>query len=276
MSSETMNSPVMYISNWKSNIKFIINNYRTMNEQIIILAAGKGSRMKSELPKVMHEVGGKPMVQRVIDSCSKITDDLILVYSDHIKEFVPLLEGCKLAEQKSQLGTAHAVDAASEYMRDDKNIGVIYGDNPLITDDIISKLFAFMNQRKASVVTLAFEYDKENQYGRIVVDQNGNFVKIVEAKFASDEELKITICNSGIMVFAPGILQKYLPQCLKPDSNNPEKELYLTDIIEVCFEAGEKVDYYIPDDSENVIGVNTKDELDYANNLVSKKEANLS
>lgn len=238
-----------------------------MNEQIIILAAGKGSRMKSELPKVMHKVGGTPMIQRVISSCSKITDDLILVYSDHIKEFLPLLNGCKLAEQKSQLGTAHAVDAARDHMSDNKNIGVIYGDNPLITDDIISKLFAFMTEREAAVVTLAFEYDKENQYGRIIVDQDGNFVKIVEAKFASDDELKINICNSGIMVFAPSILQKYLPQCLKQDDDNPEKELYLTDIIEVCSNAGEKVDYYIPDDSERVLGVNTQDELKNANIL---------
>ena len=241
------------------------------NRQIIILAAGKGSRMQSELPKVMHEVGGKPMVQRVIDSCRKVTEDLVLVYSEHVKEFLPLFDGCKFAEQKIQKGTAHAVAAASDKIDLSKNIGVIYGDNPLITDDIISELFAFMQQEKSAVVTLAFEYDKENQYGRIVVDEQGRFAQIVEAKFANEDQLKITICNSGIMVFAPGILNKYLPQCLVPHADNPERELYLTDIIEVCSKAGEKVDYYIPSDSEKVIGVNTKDELENANILCAVK-----
>lgn len=240
------------------------------NEQIVILAAGKGSRMKSDLPKVMHEVGGKPMIQRIIDSCLRVTDDLILVYSDHLKEYLPLFAGCKFAEQKSQQGTAHAVSAAMDQLNLHKNIGVIYGDNPLITDDIIAQLFAYMVEKKAAVVTLAFEYAKENQYGRIVVDRDGKFIKIIEAKYANSEELKITICNSGIMVFAPGILQKYLPECLVHDPNKPERELYLTDMIEVCSKAGERVDYYIPEDSDKVVGVNTKDELENANRLAQK------
>lgn len=242
-----------------------------MNKQIIILAAGRGSRMKSELPKVMHKVGGKPMVQRVIDSCAKITDDLILVYSDHLKDFLSSLSSCKFAEQKLQLGTAHAVAAADNFIDKNKNIGVIYGDNPLITEHIISELFAFMEQQKSAVVTLAFEYNKDNQYGRIVVDEHGKFKRIVEAKFATKEQLKITICNSGIMVFAPGILEKYLPQCLIAKPEQPDRELYLTDIIEVCSKAGEKVDYYIPNDSDLVIGVNTKDELENANILAAQK-----
>lgn len=242
-----------------------------IQKQIVILAAGRGSRMHSELPKVMHEVAGKPMVQRVVENCCRVTNDLILVYSENLTQFLPLFKDCKFVKQESQLGTAHAVSVALDQLDANKNVGVIYGDNPLITDEVISRLFAFMEDKDAAVVTLAFEYDKENQYGKIVVDNNGNFIKIVEAKFASPSERKITLCNSGIMVFAPGILQKYLSKCLLPDTNNPERELYLTDIIEVCAKAGEKVGYYVPEDSDIVVGVNTKSELETANALASRK-----
>lgn len=240
--------------------------------QIIILAAGKGSRMKSELPKVMHKVAGKPMLEHVIDNCLKVSNDLILVYSDHIKEFLPEFSNkCTLVKQEEQLGTAHAVFVAKDKFDPDQPIGVIYGDNPLITADIIQNMFNHMQKTDSKAVTLAFEYDKPNAYGRIVVDSEGNFEKIVEAKFASPEEKKITLCNSGIMSFAPGILNKYIEACLRSDSDNPQKELYLTEIIEICAQHGEKVSYYISDNYNLVLGVNTQEELRNANSIIDKQ-----
>lgn len=240
--------------------------------QIIILAAGKGSRMKSELPKVMHKVGGKPMLEHVIDNCRTVSDDLILVYSNHIKEFLPKFsDKCTLVKQEEQLGTAHAVFVAKDKFDPEQPIGVIYGDNPLITADIIQNMFDHMQETDSKAVTLAFEYDKPNAYGRIVVDSEGNFEKIVEAKFASPEEKKITLCNSGIMSFAPGILNKYIEACLKPDSGHPQKELYLTEIIEVCAQHGEKVSYYTSDNYNLVLGVNTQEELKNANSIIDKE-----
>lgn len=240
--------------------------------QIIILAAGKGSRMKSELPKVMHKVGGKPMLEHVVDNCYKVSKDLILVYSDHIERFLPAFSNkCKFIKQEQQLGTAHAVFVAKQEFDPKQPIGVIYGDNPLITSDIIQNLFDHMQNTNSKAVTLAFEYDKPNAYGRIVVDSRGNFKKIVEAKFANSEEKKITLCNSGIMSFAPGVLDKYIDECLKPNSDNLNKELYLTEIIEVCSKNGEKVSYYISDNYNLVLGVNTQEELLNANSIIYKE-----
>lgn len=243
-----------------------------MKKQIIILAAGKGSRMNSDLPKVMHLVDDKPMLRRVVDNCAKITDDLVLVYSDHIEDFLPQFTECKLSKQRMQLGTAHAVAAAFEHLDDNKVTGVIYGDNPLITDEIISGLFDHLHTTESALVTLAFHQEGPNQYGKIIVDANGEFIKIIEHKFASEEEKKIKLCNSGIMAFAPGILSKYIPACLQPNSQNPERELYLTDIVEICSNQGEKVSFYTPDNSHLVIGVNTQEELVAANMLVNNTQ----
>jgi UDP-N-acetylglucosamine pyrophosphorylase len=239
-----------------------------MEKQIVILAAGKGSRMKSDLPKVMHQVAGKSMLEHVVDNAHAITDDLILVYSDHIKEYLPLFEKkCRFAVQEEQLGTAHAVWVAMDLIHDNVATAVIYGDNPLITPDIITGLFNHLETSKSAVATLVFEHEEPNAYGRIITDADGNFQKIVEFKFANEEERKIKLCNSGIMAFVPGILKKYLPYCLDESMQAQGKELYLTEIIEVCARNGEKVTYYTSHDHRLVIGVNTPEELDAANKV---------
>lgn len=241
-----------------------------MDKQIIILAAGKGSRMKSELPKVMHKVGGTPMLEHVIQNCKLVTNNLVLVYSQHLEPYLSSFEkNCILVNQEQQLGTAHAVAVAKKSFHD-QYIGVIYGDNPLITANIIEDLFQHLKDTNSKAVTLAFEYDKPNQYGRIVVDTNGDFQKIVETKFANEAEKQITLCNSGIMAFAPGILNKYIDKCLGADLSKPEKELYLTEIIEICAANGEKVSYFKSDDPSLVVGVNTRDELASANSIIEK------
>jgi UDP-N-acetylglucosamine pyrophosphorylase len=242
-----------------------------MDKQIIILAAGKGSRMNSELPTVMHKVGGTPMLERVMHNCKMVTDNLILVYSQHLEPYLSRFEqNCKLINQKEQLGTAHAVAVAKDLFNDQQYIGVIYGDNPLITSDIIEDLFKHLKNTNSKAVTLAFEYEKENQYGRIIVDKQGNFKNIVETKFANDLEKKITLCNSGIMAFAPGIRGQYIDKCLVSDLEFPEKELYLTNIIEICASFGEKVSCFKSDNPRFVVGVKSKSELDNAKHIINK------
>jgi len=243
-----------------------------MQNQIIILAAGKGSRMESDLPKVMHEVAGKSMIERVVENCSKVTSDLVLVYSDHLLPYLHLFKQCKLAKQEQQLGTAHAVSVATSLIDSSKLTAVIYGDNPLITASIINGLFQHLEDSSSAVVTLALECNVPNQYGRIILNDEGEFKKIVEFKFASEKERSLTLCNSGIMAFAPGILSKYLPKCLISDPKLPERELYLTDIIAVCSEAGEKVSYHTSEDHALLVGVNTKAELEKVNNLVRESQ----
>jgi UDP-N-acetylglucosamine pyrophosphorylase len=179
---------------------------------------------------------------------------------------------CKFALQQEQLGTAHAVAVAIErnLINENEMCAVIYGDNPLITATIISDLLNYTKESKSAAVTLAFQYDKPNAYGRIVTDEQGVFKKIVESKFATKEEKAITLCNSGIMAFAPSILQKYITKCLEPDVAFPQQELYLTRIIEICSAAGEKVSYFESQDHQLVIGVNTIEELESANQIFAK------
>ncbi|MCP5369851.1 MAG: NTP transferase domain-containing protein [Rickettsiaceae bacterium] len=238
--------------------------------QIIILAAGKGTRMNSELPKVMHQVAGKPMIEHVINNSMEVTEDLILVYSSHLEPYLSdIVSSTKLVKQEQQLGTAHATQAAKEFFSD-QEIAVIYGDNPMISGSIINELFLHLHNTHSKVVTLAFDYHKPNQYGRIITDQEGNFQKIIEEKFATKEDKEITLCNSGIMVFAPGILPKYIDYCVN-DVNELGKESYLTDIIEVCKKSGEAVSYYKVQDYNVAIGINTPEELASANNLINYK-----
>ena len=238
--------------------------------QIIILAAGNGSRMSSDLPKVMHMIGGKPMIERVLDNCGSVSDDIILVYSSTLLEYLtPYKHLCKLALQKEPKGTAHAVAAAKEYIDNSKPVMVIYGDNPLITPSIILDLAKHQHLTESAVVTLAFHRDNPAQYGRIVTDAQGNFLKIVEHKDADADQKEIKLCNSGIMAFAPGILEKYLPACL--DEQLQERELYLTKIIEVCADAGEKVSYFTAHDADLVVGVNTQEELQEASKVLKNQ-----
>lgn len=239
-----------------------------MKRQIIILAAGHGSRMKSDLPKVMHEVNGKPMLEMVLSSARQVTDDVILVYSVQLEGYLPKYQTmCKSVLQPVPLGTAHATYVALNLIDDTKDVAVLYGDNPLITPNIINDLFSHMANTKSALTTLCFTREESNQYGRIVTDENGEFLRIVEFKDATTEELAINLCNSGIIAFKAGILRKYLDQMfLGPIGAG--KEIYLTSIVQIAKEHGEKVSYMLSSDHNQVIGINTKQELEEANNIV--------
>jgi UDP-N-acetylglucosamine pyrophosphorylase len=244
------------------NSPILENSEDNLDVQILILAAGHGSRMESELPKVMHQVGGKPMLERVLYNALNVTNDIILVYSEKLFKFLEHYKQlCKLALQENPQGTAHAVAAANSELSHSKIIVVIYGDNPLITADIIKDLIDHLRKTKSSVVTLAFNRENPGQYGRIITDSADNFLKITEFKDASETEKKIQLCNSGIMAFAPEILEKYLSDCLISDVS---EELYLTKIIDVCVKNKELATYYLSKNSDLVIGVNTQEELEQA------------
>jgi len=236
------------------------------NYQIIILAAGKGSRMQSDLPKVMHKVGGVPMLETVLKNSLKITDDVITVYSEDLKKYLTPYENmCRFILQKEPKGTAHATYAAIDLIDENKTILVLYGDHPLITPSLMNELIENLKSSNSSLVTLSFERDDPACYGRIATDKNGEFLEIIEYKNATEEEKKIKLCNSGIMAFKPEILNKYLPLFAANLKGN--KEVYLTEIVKICRDKGEKVSYLVSDNHDLIVGVNTKDELAEANNI---------
>lgn len=242
----------------------------SINCQVIILAAGHGTRMGSDLPKVMHKIGNRPMLDMVVSNAKSATQDVILVHSRGLASYLNAhKDSCKFVLQETPLGTAHAVSCAGNLIDKDKIVVVIFGDNPFISPEIIVGMVEHVANTQSAAATLAFQREDPAEYGRIITDAKGNFVRIVEFKFASAAEKKITLCNSGIMVFAPGILARYIPECLSLKEGE-KRELYLPDMIRVCKDNGEKVSYLLSQDSDSVIGVNTQEELAVANQILHK------
>jgi len=243
--------------------------------QIIILAAGNGRRMESELPKVMHEVGGLPMIERVMLHARQITDEVFLVYSSQLENYIaPYKELSQCILQPVPLGTADAVRVTLDEIDDNKTIIVLYGDNPLITPQIINEMLEYLMNTNSSITTLCFKRDNPGEYGRIVTNESGEFLNIVEFKDATKEERAIKICNSGIMAFKAGILKKYLPLVCE-EHTDKSKELYLTSIIKTAKDKGEKVSYLLSSNENLVLGINNKQELKYANDTINSLELQL-
>lgn len=234
------------------------------NCHIIILAAGKGSRMKSDLPKVMHKIGGVPMLSKVIESASKISNDITIVYSHYLEPYLADYQNYRLILQEEQLGTAHAVFAALDN-RMSAPILVLYADNPFLSSRLMKDLLGHLAKSKAAIASLAFVPSDPTGYGRVITDDAGNFIKIQECIDASLEEKAVKLCNSGIMAFAPNVAQKVLSVIMNKGS---DKEYYLTDSISVALALGERVTFMVAPNNEEVIGINTQEELLLAQNIM--------
>lgn len=229
----------------------------------IILAAGKGTRMKSALPKVMHPVAGFPMVSHAVwyANAAKLAPITLVVapgmekVSEAAKKIAPAV---KTAVQKQQLGTAHAVLAAKDVLKGFKgNILVLYGDTPLLTNETMRRLLAALEEdKKCAVAVLGFTAADPAEYGRLVV-KNGVLKRIVEAREASKQERRITLCNSGVMALRGEIAWKLLAQV---KNKNAKKEFYLTDIVELAQKAGYRA-VALEGDATEVLGVNSRAEL---------------
>ncbi|MBF8246717.1 MAG: NTP transferase domain-containing protein [Rickettsia sp.] len=244
-----------------------------IEKQILLLAAGKGRRMDSKKNKMLHCLNGMEMILHVIKNCSKVTDNIFLVYSDHIKNQVEQFCQIKVKEtilQKYPLGTAHAALLGLPYVRDDSNLCIIYGDHPLISFDVISDMFCHHLATESAITILGFEIEDLNmKYGRIILDKEQNVKKILEFQFLRMEDKKNSLCNSGIFIFSSQILKKYLPNCFDIDTST-QKEFFLTDIIEICYKAGEKISYLPSKINELAFGINTQHELKDASDIYQK------
>jgi len=231
----------------------------------IILAAGKGTRMKSATPKVLHNVAGLSMLGHVIHLCNIVGVKKIIVIVGHEAEQVSE-EALKHApqaiiiQQQEQLGTGHAVNCASEHLKDLEGDAVIlYADTPLIQPQTIEQMQAIRLQG-ADTVFLGFESPNPAHYGRLIVDNNdGELIDIVEAKEATEEQLKITLCNSGVVLSKAGKLPFLLSQI---DNKNAKGEYYLTDIVKIGRQHQQKTYIGLCDPNE-VLGVNSRAELSH-------------
>ncbi len=234
----------------------------------IILAAGKGTRMKSKLYKVLHPVSGKPMVEHIINRVSETNPDQIITIVGHGAEQVKaqLGERSEYALQAEQLGTGHAVLQAASFLEGKEGTTlVISGDTPLLTTETLNNLFEYHQGKNASATILTAQAEDPTGYGRIIRDHVGIVEKIVEQKDTSPEEALVQEINTGTYCFDNKALFEALN---KIGTDNAQGEYYLTDIIEILKEAGNTVAAYQTEDFDESMGVNDRIALAKANELM--------
>ncbi|MBY5948972.1 bifunctional UDP-N-acetylglucosamine diphosphorylase/glucosamine-1-phosphate N-acetyltransferase GlmU [Photobacterium rosenbergii] len=229
-----------------------------MSFSAVILAAGKGTRMYSNLPKVLHTLAGKPMAKHVIDTCAGLgANNIHLVYGHGGDQMQAALsaEPVNWVLQAEQLGTGHAVNQACPDLAEDEKVLILYGDVPLISSETLENLLDA--QPDGGIALLTVVLDDPTGYGRIV-RRNGPVVAIVEQKDASEEQKLIKEINTGVMVANGGDLKRWL-SALKND--NAQGEYYLTDIIEIAHNEGRAVEAVHPVRAIEVEGVNNRVQL---------------
>ena len=225
---------------------------------IVILAAGQGTRMHSSLPKVLHPLAGKPMLQHVIDTARELRPARLGVIYGHGGEQVQQAIGDPGVEwilQAEQLGTGHAVQQAMPNVADDEIVLVLYGDVPLLDSNTLALLVEHADD---SLCLLTVHLDDPAGYGRIVRNEHGQVVAIIEHKDATDQQRRITEVNTGILAVNGGRLRGWLEQL---ENNNAQGEYYLTDIIAMAVADGIPIEVSHPADVNEVLGVNSRRQL---------------
>ncbi|MGM0325009.1 bifunctional protein GlmU [Enterococcus sp. AZ078] len=237
----------------------------------IILAAGKGTRMKSKLYKVLHPVSGQPMVEHIINRVSETNPDQIITIVGHGAEQVKaqLGERSEYALQAEQLGTGHAVLQAASFLQGKEGTTlVISGDTPLLTTETLNNLFEYHQGKNASATILTAQAEDPTGYGRIIRDHIGIVEKIVEQKDTTPEEALVQEINTGTYCFDNQALFEALN---KVGTDNAQGEYYLTDIIEILKDAGKTVAAYQTEDFDESMGVNDRIALAKANELMRQR-----
>ena len=237
---------------------------------VVILAAGKGTRMYSNLPKVLHSLAGKPMVQHVIDAAMQVgAKNVHLVYGHGGELLKKNLAGSDLnwVLQAEQLGTGHAMQQAAPFFADDEDVLMLYGDVPLISVDTLEKLLKVKPEGGIGLLTVVL--DDPTGYGRIV-RENGTVTGIIEQKDASQEQLKIQEINTGILVANGASFKRWLS---KLNNNNAQGEYYITDIIAMAHAEGHQIATVHPARNSEVDGVNNRLQLSRLERVYQSEQA---
>lgn len=230
-----------------------------MGVHVIVLAAGQGSRMKSDLPKVIHPLSGKPMLQHVLDTVNQLHVDRIHIVvghgSEQVKEIIndASVNWCFQAEQ---LGTGHAVAQALDDIPMGAKVLILYGDVPLTRKETLENMLESVNPTELALLTVVL--NDPSGYGRIIRDSESNIIAIVEEKDASDDEKAVPEVNTGIIAISSDTLKNLVPSL---GNNNAQGEYYLTDIIALSVENGSQIVSHHPQHEQEVQGVNNKLQL---------------
>ena len=242
----------------------------TRKTAAVILAAGLGTRMKSTLPKVLHPLAGRPMIQHLLETVGGLEpEDVVVVVGDQFGDLSEAVAPYPVAEQKEKLGTGHAVLMARELLADfNGDVFVLFGGDPLITlDTLDAMLDARDSDADPAVVVLGFEAAEPGAYGRLITREDGALEAIVEAKDASPEQLDITLCNSGVMLIDSAHLWDLLDQV---GNDNAKGEYYLTDIVALARKGGLNCACVVGDETE-LMGVDDRVDLAMAEMIMQDR-----
>lgn len=235
----------------------------------IILSAGLGTRMRSDTPKVLHHICGKPMLRYVIETIQAVRPDkIITVVNKYHKEVQEHINGIsKIAIQSRPLGTAHALKAGLKFAENKATILVVNGDTPLLRPETLKDFIAYHKRDKNNLSILSFYTDNPSQYGRIIRDSHGNVNAIRENVDATSEELKINEVNSGIYLIEPEAIR-----LLNQIKKNPKKgEYFLTDLIAIASKKGFRINAYPIASEDELMGINTRSELSLASSIMRRR-----
>ncbi len=238
----------------------------------IILAAGEGTRMRSSRAKVLHEIAGVPMIRYVVETALSVMNDVVVVIGHEAEGVRKALEPypmLRFAVQEEQLGTGHAVICAMPQVPARiQDVVVLCGDTPLIKPTTVRALIDKHRDSERYLSLLTTNLAEPSGYGRIVLDAQGNPIRIVEESDASESEKKIVLVNTGTYCIKKDFLKKALAD-LKND--NVQGEFYLTDVVELAYRDGRPAVVLEVSDTIQAIGVNTREELARAEGFVSSK-----
>lgn len=238
---------------------------------IVILAAGQGTRMNSSLPKVLHTIAGKSMLQHVIDAANVFDGAGLHVVVGHGAEKVRQSIGdipVRWVIQEKQLGTGHAVAQALPFLRPDATVLILYGDVPLLNPSTLKQLVLSVDANSMALLTV--ELENPSGYGRIIRNGAGDVSSIVEQKDATEDQLRITEVNTGIMAVKASHLARWLPSL---DNNNAQNEFYLTDIIAMARSEDVRINTQSAQSEAEVLGVNDRHQQARLERIYQERQA---
>lgn len=248
-----------------------------MNNSVkaVILAAGKGTRMKSDTPKVLHKIFDKTILGYVLDAVNgtgEITENYVIVghQAEVVEKFVnENYNNAKCILQSPQLGTGHAVYQAYESLKGfDGEVLILNGDIPLITPETLNEFIAMHRERKAALTIMSAIFSDPTNYGRIIRDENGSVKAIIEEKDASPAQKKIQEINTGVYILSWKDMSEAF---LHLDSNNAQGEYYLTDIVKWAIGKNLKTEAYVLKNNEESFGINSKIQLAQVGKILNKR-----
>ena len=250
-----------------------------MNNEIksVILAAGKGTRMKSNTSKVLHKIFGKPILGYVLDNSKNIVSESFVIVGHHAEEVTEFVEKnyvkAKTILQSPQLGTGHAVSMACPYLENfDGQVIILNGDLPLMTEESIRKFIEYHNSKNSDLTIMSTILDDPANYGRIIREKDDSLKCIVEAKDATPEEISVKEINVGVYLLN---WSKIKPAFSQLTTNNAQGEYYLTDIIGWGKKNNLNVHAYILENSDESYGINSRKDLAYATKVMNERKLDL-